>query len=185
VTRIYAVTFTWVDVDVVDSDGVATRRKAMVPLPRYDNIAKRQWHAGEEYTLVPLEARSRPSHNYYFAALDDAFENLPERIAARWPTAEHMRKWCLVETGWFDESEINCASPQHAIQAATLIRSFDEYARISLHGSKVIIRRAKSQSAAAMTKEPFEASKRDVLDLVASFIGTTTSELRKHAGRSA
>lgn len=183
-TKIYPVVFSWRDVDLIDEEGVATRAKAMVPLPRYLNTAARQYHEGEEYPLVLLETRSRASHSQFFAAINDGFNNLPEKISARWPTSEHLRKWLLVETGWFQESEIDCASPKHATQTAVLVRSFDEYARISVHGAKVIIRRAKSQSVNAMGKQAFEASKKDVLDLLESFIGVKPGSLKKEAGRA-
>lgn len=182
--KIYPVVFSWREVDLIDGEGVATRAKAMVPLPRYVNVAGRQYHEGEEYPLVMIETRSRASHSQYFAALHDGFHNLPEKIAARWPTPEHLRKWLLIETNWLYESEIDCASAKHAAQAAVLIRSFDEYARISLHGAKVIIRRAKSQSVNAMGKQAFEASKKDVLDLLESFIGVKPGSLKKEAGRA-
>ena len=112
--RILPVNFVWREVDVVDADGVAERRLAMVPLPRYGNVCKRQYEEGCEYPMVPLEARSRASHNAYFAQVHDAFQNIPESIAARWPTEEHLRKWSLVETGWFNESEIDCADEKGA-----------------------------------------------------------------------
>ena len=182
--KIYPVVFHWLDVDVADQQGVMHATKAMVPIARYVNTAARQYHEGEEYPLVMLETRSRASHNQYFAAVNDGFDNLPEKIAARWPTSEHLRKWLLIETGWFQESEIDCASPKHATQTAVLVRSFDEYARISVHGAKVIIRRAKSQSVNAMGKQAFEASKKDVLDLLESFIGIKSGSLRKEAGRA-
>lgn len=182
--KIYPVVFHWLDVDVADQQGVMHATKAMVPIARYVNTAARQYHEGEEYPLVIMETRSRASHSQYFAALNDGFHNLPEKIAVRWPTAEHLRKWLLIETNWFDEAEIDCASPKHATQTAALIRSFDDYARISVHGAKVIIRRAKSQSIAAMGKQPFEASKKEVLDLLESFIGVSRGSLRKEAGRA-
>lgn len=183
-SKIHPVVFTWRNVDIADSEGVVTEKKAMVPLARYANTAARQYHEGEEYPLVIMETRSRASHSQFFAALNDGFQNLPEKIAARWPTAEHLRKWLLIETNWFNEAEIDCASPKHATQTAVLVRSFDEYARISVHGAKVIIRRAKSQSAAAMGKQQFEASKKDVLDLLESFIGVRPGSLKKEAGGS-
>ena len=105
--RIAPVVFTWKAVDVVDGDGVAERRQAMVPTLRYRKVADRQFHDLEEYPLVILEARSRASHNFYFASLNEGFDSLPENIAARWPTSEHMRAWLLVETGWFDEHEFD------------------------------------------------------------------------------
>ena len=172
-------------VNVVDADGVAERRHAMVPLPRYGNVCKRQYEEGCEYPMVPLEARSRASHNAYFAQVHDAFQNIPESIAARWPTEEHLRKWSLVETGWFNESEIDCADEKAARQTAVLMRSFDDYARISVHGSKVIIRRAKSQAVPAMAKEEFEASKKSVLDLLEHMTGVPRGTFKREAGRHA
>lgn len=183
--RIYPVGMIWREVDVVEADGEVQRRWAMVPLKRYDNLAKRQYLAGSEYPLVPLEARSRASHSHYFAAINEGYKNLPEKIAARWPTSEHFRKWCLVETGWFHESEIECANEKLARQTAVLMRSFDGYARISVHGPKVIIRRPRSQSAAAMSRPEFEASKKDVLELAEHMIAVPKGSLRKEAERIA
>lgn len=181
----HPVVFTWVDVDVVDEHGVATKCKAMVPLKRYDNLAKKQFHDGEEYPLVILEARSRASHSFYFASVGNGFDNLPEKIAARWPTAEHLRKWLLIECGWFEEREFDCDSEINARRLATFIRTEDEYARISLHGKKVIVRRAKSQSAAAMGKKDFEDSKKAVLDLLEHFTEVPRGTLNKEARRRA
>lgn len=183
--RIYPVNCKWTEVEITDADGISSRLMAMVPTPRYAKLAERQYHPGEEYPLVPLEARSRASHSHYFAALTDGFHNLPESVAARWPSADHLRKWLLVETGWFNESEIDCASPATARQTAVLMRSFDDYARISVHGSKVIIRRAKSQSASSMGKDAFEKSKKDVLNLLEEIIGSGRGSLMRQAGRSA
>lgn len=192
--RIVPVVFDWIEVDVVDREtGETARRRAMVPKERYDKIAARQYHDGEEYPLVPLEARSRKSHNAYFAQLHEAFENLPEKLAARWPTEEHMRKWILVETGWFDEEEHEFEGPKaegYARRAAAFARKADDYARIrvvQVADAKwvAIIRSAKSQAAAAMSKEPFEASKKDVLEWLEHAIGVARGTLRKEAGRHA
>lgn len=182
--RTVPIVMNWREVDVIDADGVATRTKAMVPNVRYAKVAAKQFADGEEYPLVVLEARSRASHNQFFAALQDGFDNLPESIAARWPTVEHFRKWALIECGWFDEKEIDFGSALYAKRAAILLHDeFDEYARIFQpnDGPKLIVRRAKSQSASAMSKEPFEKSKRDVLDLVESMIGVERGDLKKQA----
>lgn len=47
------------------------------------------------------------------------------------------------------------------------------------------IKTAKSQSAAAMAKQPFEESKRAVLDLIETMIGVKSGTLNKEAGKSA
>jgi len=194
VSRTLPVNFTWREVQIVDEDGVVSRRHVMDPNPRYDNVAKRQFHAGEEYTLVIAEARSRKSHNGYFAQLSDAFDNLPETMAARWPTSEHMRKWILIETGWFDEKDFEFEgvhARRDAQRLGTFIRTEDEYARISLHRAgdrkvRVIVRRAKSQAMDAMRdKATFEASKKDVLGWLEHAIGVERGTLEREGGMSA
>lgn len=187
--KMVPVVFVWREVHLVDADGVITTRRMMDPLLRYDNVAGRQFSDGEEYPLVVLEARTRASHNHYFATVGEAFQNVPEALAARWPTVDHMRKWVLIETGWFDEKEFDCPDEHFAKRLALFIRTEDSFARISIHrlenGTfKVIVRRAKSQSAASMPKQEFEDSKRDVLDYLASMIDVKASDLKKQAGRS-
>lgn len=191
-SRIYPVTFKWLEADVVDADGVVRTVPVMVPHPRFAKICERQFHDAEEYTLVPLEPRSRASHNHFFAAISEGFKNMPASMDARWPSAEHMRKWILVETGWFDEKEFECPDEDFAKKLGTFVRTEDEFARISVHRPsgnhdswKVIIRRAMSQSAAAMGKRDFEASKKDVLDLLEHFLTVPRGTLMKEAGRNA
>lgn len=179
--RMVPVVFRW---DWFAIPGTGELKLVMIPEVRYEKIARRQFAEGEDYPMVVLEARSRASHNAYFAAVGEAWNNLPEEIAVRWPSAEHLRKWALIETGWFDEKDFECQSPGHAKRLAVFIRKVDEYARIIPHGNRVIVRDAKSQSAAAQGKEAFEASKKDVLDLLASMARTTPKELKQQAGRS-
>jgi len=182
------VIFAWVEVeiDVVHpKTGVLMRikRMAMVPRKKFRGVADRQFAAGEEYPLVILEARSRASHSHYFAALHEAYRNLPEKIADRWLDEEHFRKWLLIKTNWCNEFEVNCSSNKEAVKLAAKFKSDDAYSMISIHGSTVIVRTAKTQAVAAMGKQEFEASKKDVLDLAAEFIGTPRAELEKHAKR--
>lgn len=182
--RILPVNFVWRQVDVVDADGVAERRMAMVPLPRYGNVCKRQFEPGEEYPLAPIEPRSRASHSHYFASLNEGFQNLPES-ETRFPTSEHLRKWLLVQEGFHTERNYVCESPAHAKRLAVLCRSLSEFAVIAVSGSVVRIYEAKSQSAAAMGREEFEDSKKKTLGRLASMIGTKQRDLEKQAGRSA
>jgi hypothetical protein len=183
--RIYPINFVWREVDVVDQDGVATRRMAMVPLPRYANLCGRQYEKGEDYTLAPVEERSMASHRQFFAALKSAYDNLPEKIAARWPSAEFYRKWCLIECGYFTEKEFDMASEKHAKALATFVRTEDAYARIVVRGTKIIIRKAESQAVPAMPKARFEASKKDVLDLADSMTGVAPGTHWREGGMNA
>ena len=183
--RMVPVVFKWKDVDLCAEGGEVIRSRVMVPHPRYEKVARRQFAEGEEYPLIVLEARSRASHNQYFAAVNEAWDNLAEDIATRWPTAEHLRKWALVEVGFFDEKVFpDCKSPAHAKQLAVFVRSVDTYAQIHVHKTTVIVREPKSQSAAAMGKDQFEKSKRAVLDLLATLARTTRAQLNENAGAS-
>ena len=181
--RDQAIVFVWREIPI--EGGTFKACFAMVPVPRYANVAKRQFVEGHEYVLEQASERSMASHSQFFAALNDYFDNLPETIAARWPTANHFRRWLLCETGWFDEKEFDLISEKHAKALAAFIRTEDDYARIVVRNKKVIVRRAKSQSLKAMGKEDFQKSKNDVLDLAAQFVGVPRAMAMKEAGRSA
>lgn len=183
--RIYPVTFVWKQIDVMIEGGEIRETLAMIPLNAANaSQARRQFHLDEEYPLAPLEARSRASHNAYFAEIHSYWLNLPEAVQARWLDEDHFRKWCLIETGWYHEREVDTASPQHAENLVALVKSYDTYARIHVRGNKVIIREAKSQSAKAMSKDPFERSKREVLDLMSSFVGVKPSQMKREVRRN-
>lgn len=191
--RIVPVVFVWRDVDVIADDGEVTRARAMVPIVRYAKVAARQYgDSGTEHTLEPVTHRDMHRHNHFFAALNEAFKNLPEQIAARWPTSEHFRKWLLIETGWFDEKEWDFegrGAQKNAERLGLFVRAEAEFARIKTvevaPGKwKVIVRRAKSQAIPAMKPEEFYQSKKDVLDYASGMIGVRPTELKKQAGRN-
>lgn len=179
--KILPVVFTWTE--IVTRDGEALT--AMVPLKRYGNVAARQYSVGEEYPLVVVETRSRASHGHYFAAIAEGFNNLPENIAARFPSPEFLRKWALCESGICDELDITFDNETDAGRQVKFYRGHDHYAQITKIGTRVIIRTARSQSMRVMDKEAFEASKRAVLDTIANLIDVKRKELEQAAGRSA
>ncbi len=157
----------------------------MIPQTRYKRVCDRQFVVGEEYVLQRTEERSMASHSQFMAAIADGFSNLPEGISARFPTSTHLRRWLLIETGWFDEKAFDMLSEQKARELALWVRTEDEYARIHAHGTTVIVRKAKSQSLSAMGKADFEASKRACLDKLEDMIGVPLGSLKKNAGRAA
>lgn len=189
--KIRPVVCRWQSVEVVDgSTGAIEKVLAMVPAVRYRKVAGEQYAQGEEYPLIVLEPRDRKSHNHFFAAVSDAFDNLPEGIAARFPTADHLRRWVLVETNWFDEKEFDCPDEKFAKRLALFVRTEDEYARVIVHRPdpenprdkwKVIVRRAMSQDFASMGKEAFQKSKWDVLHYLEEIIGLAKGSLMKNA----
>ena len=99
--------------------------------------------------------------------------------------SEHFRAWALCETGFCEVLEFDFDSPKDAQTVAKLYRRKDTYAQILMRGAHITIKEPKSQSAANMSKEPFEQSKRAVLDLLEAMLGVAKGTLNKEAGRSA
>lgn len=157
--------------------------EAMVPLsPR---LADRQYVVGEQYRLAVEQERSQASHNFYFAAVHDAWMNLPVDVAVEFANDTHLRKHALIKAGYCNKKSILCASNAAAIELAAYIKTFDEYAIVTIEGRMVTIFTAQSQSKAAMGKVKFEESKTKVLDIVAGMIGVTADTLRDNAGQAA
>lgn len=169
-SAIYPVTFRW------DGD-------AMVPLnPR---LADKQYVVGETYRLEPREDRSQASHNAYFASIAEAHANLPEDVAERLPTPEHLRKYALIKAGFRDERSIVAASKAEAQRLAAFIKPMDDFAIVTVSEAVVTVYTAKSQSYRAMGKTDFQRSKDAVLAVVAQMIGTSVPTLQREAGKAA
>ena len=67
--------------------------------------ADESYVVGAQYMVEAREARSIASHNFYFAAVHEAFLNLPEAMAERFPSADHLRKYALIRAGFRDERQ--------------------------------------------------------------------------------
>lgn len=155
---------------------------AFIPVgPSWAKAADKDYIVHERYRIAPVEVRSKRSHNHYFAAVADAWKNLPKEYTERFPTAEHLRKWCLIKRGWRDERTIVCSSKAEAQRMAAFMKPLDEYAVIVAKEAVVVHWTAKSQSARAMGKQDFQQSKDDVLDELAQMLGTTADDLKKNA----
>lgn len=154
-------------------------------VPRVPRLADKHYVVGLSYRLVPHEERSMRSHRFYFASVNEAWKNLPEDMADRFPTADHLRKYALIKSGYRDERSIVCSSKAEALRVGAFIRPMDEYAVVVVRDAVVTVYEAKSQSMRAMGKKTFGASKEAVLDTVASMIGTTPGTLTANAGAAA
>lgn len=152
---------------------------------RSEEIVRRNFVEGERYEVVECQGRSDASHRHFFAALHDAWLNLPEEIADNFLSEEHLRKFALIHEGFSNTSTLACQSAAAAEQFAAFLRPVDEFSVVTISGRTVIRAVAKSQSLRAMGKKDFQASKTAVLDYVASLIGTTGKQLEKHGGEAA
>lgn len=159
--------------------------ESMEPLDRFRRLCDRQFVVGETYRLDVSEERSSASHRHYFAAVHDAWLNLPELYTEQFPTDEHLRKWCLIRTGYADSRSIVCASKAEAQRVAAFIKPIDAYAVVAVSEATVTVYTAKSQSVRAMGKDVFQKSKTAVLDYVASLVGVSAGDLQANAGQAA
>ena len=147
--------------------------------------ADAQWVVGERYYVEIRQERSEASHRAYFASINEAFQNLPEDMAERFPSADHLRRWALIKAGYRDERSIVAASKAEAQRIAAFIKPMDSYAIVTVKDAVVTVYLAKSQSYRAMGKADFDKSKAAVLEIVAQMIGTTAPALERNAAERA
>ena len=160
-----------------DGDGImrALRPKA----------ADRVFVVGEKYLLEEVFGRSASSHNHQFAWLADAWANLPEHLADQFPSPDHLRKACLIDAGFYNETILDAGSNAAALRVAGQMRSDDEFARVVVRRQIVVRRTAKTQRKNGMAPRDFQAAKTAIMEIVAGMLGVEPRTLEREAGRVA
>lgn len=153
--------------------------------PKLPKLADRYYVVGEVYRLAPHEDRSAVSHRHYFATINEAHGNLPEELAERLPTPEHLRKFALIKAGFCKSHAMTFTTKGEAMKTGAFIRPMDEFAVVDVDGLVVTVYAAESQSMRAMGKKRFQESKDAVLRIVSELIGTDPTTLRQNAARAA
>ena len=145
------------------------------------DAACRSYRMGQPVTLFVMQERTERTHNHQFAWLDDAVENMPERFDGEpWAaSAEHLRKYALISTGFFNVKSIATDGQAEAERWAAVMQSLDPFSVVAIRGDVVHLFTAQSQSMKAMGKERFQRSKTAILNFVANIIGTTPEELAR------
>lgn len=152
--------------------------EAMQPTRGFARLADKAYVVGEVYTLVEADAsRSQASHRHYFAAVYDAWLNLPELDAERFPTVEHLRKYALIRAGYCDTREIVCSSKAEAVRLGAFVKPMDPYALVTVKDACVRVYTAKSQAPKAMGPKVFKESKDAVLEILAGMIEVSKDQL--------
>jgi hypothetical protein len=157
------------------------------PTPYYRRVAERQFQIGRVYRLEQVEARSWDSHRHYFAAVHDAWQNLPEG-GPQFQSPDELRKWALTHTAFRDTREYRATNRQEALRVARYLREGHDYSRIEFDEDDPRIVRQyipRSQAAATMSGREFQLSKQAVLDVLAAKLGVTVEDLKANAGRVA
>jgi len=126
------------------------------------------------------EERSAISHAHYFAVIGNAWANLPEDLAADFPTAEHLRKWALIKAGYIAGTHTTvCRSGAEARRWAMFSRQVDKYAIAVVQDRIVTVHQAASQSLEAMGKVKFQKSKDAVFGVLSQLLGVDVTELER------
>lgn len=131
---------------------------------------------GEVLTWERMEARSTESHNHYFAAIHEAWINLPETVAGEFPNPESLRKYALIKAGYCTVKKVACLTASAANELTTYLLSIDSFLLCEVYGNVATVYRAQSQSMKAMGKKEFQKSKQAVLDILSSMIGAEVKE---------
>lgn len=156
--------------------------EAMVPARGFAKRCDDEFTIGLTYNLECVEERSAASHRHYFAAINEMWQTLPDHLAERFPSSEHLRKYALIRAGFATQRQFVASSKAEAMRLAAFMRPVDEYAVVSLREATVTVWTAESQSQKAMGKERFQGSKTAVLDTIASMLGIRPEDV---PGRSA
>lgn len=151
--------------------------EAMWPRPAFVREANSQFVVGETYRLGEYEDRSQASHDHQFAFVHEAWKTLPERLAVEFPSAMHLRKRALIETGFYKETVLDIGTHASALAVATTLRAKDAFAWIVVRGHVVVMREAMSQKRTAMDKAKFQASKDAILGWIAALLGVEPEAL--------
>lgn len=154
--------------------------EAMELEPRFRRAADREFVIGATYHLVIHEERSQASHSHYFAVIKAIWESLGEEDAARFLTADHLRRYGLIRSGYRNERTFVCGSNAEAVRMVAFLRPLDEYAIFSVKDAVVVEWTAKSQSYRAMGKEEFQASKDAVIAVLAAMIDVDPEKVTEH-----
>lgn len=177
--------FEWKRLEAVNADGEIVMMTAMVPLDRFKNVAGAQFDIGQQYRMdieKVADERTDRSHKHFMASVTSAWRNLPEQMAAEYPTPTHLRKRALIKCGYYHLTSNVFDTARDAIRAAAFAKPMDEFGVVVVKDCVVNHYRAKSQKyhrAGGMSKEEFQKSKDDVLALLSEYIGVKKSELVK------
>lgn len=155
--------------------------EAMIPVRGFAKRCDAEFIVGVVYHLEAMEERSAASHRHYFAAVNEAWQNLPEAMVEQFPISEHLRKWCLIRAGYHQSRDIVVSSKAEAQRLAAFVKPMDSYAVVVARAAVVTVYTAESQSQKAMGKERFQESKDAVLSLLAAMIGTDPIEIGRAA----
>jgi|GEM_PF-695373 len=150
-------------------------------------VAQSYFVEGEMYRLEAVEERSGKAHRRYFAVINEAWKSLPED-EKRFPSPEHLRKYALIKSDYYDEDSIVLPTRKDALSVAGWTRKKDGFSVIMLaavedenpDGPTVVrVFTAKSQSIRNMKNDEWKASSDKVLHWIDDLLGVAPGTVSK------
>lgn len=126
-----------------------------------------------------VKPRSMAHHRFWFALLNDAWENLPDEWQARFPEPEALRKHLLIKAGWCDAREFVADSPEAAATVAAALRWSEPYSAVVVRDNVVFAYVARSQKLTAQNRKEFVAVTERAQHVLAGILGCDIAELMK------
>lgn len=157
----------------------AFRWTGLVMEPTHLRLAASRFQVGETYLMAEHQHRSKLSHDHEFAFVAEAFNSLPDELAADHPSPEHLRKHGLIRKGFCHVRDHVCETKSEAQRLRTILAGRDEYAIVMITGNGLVVREltAKSQSRKAMDRAEFQASKTALMEFIADLLGVDVGSL--------
>ena len=149
-------------------------------IPAKPQLADKEYVIGQRYWLEQVSERSWLSHRQQFAWIAEAWNNLPHSMTEIFPSPEHLRKAALIATGWHRETIIDAGNRAAATRVAVYARGEDEFARVVVRGSTVVVQKARSQRMHGldrMDKAEFQKAKDDILGWIAELLDVEPQRL--------
>lgn len=134
-------------------------------------------------TLTGDYMSADPMRRHFFAAIRDAWGNLPDAMRERFPNAEVLRKTALISVGYCDVMTVVAGSKSAAPQIANAFKARDQYCIAIPRGDVVTVYTARSMARRVLLKRDF----RDVADKVFHWIAEQTGvdPSQSHEARAA
>lgn len=79
---------------------------------------------GEMVKCKVSRRRSSPHHRLFFAAIQAAFDNWPERHPEQFEKAEELRGWLLCKAGYSNKIKLELGHPDYASKCAEMFSFF-------------------------------------------------------------
>jgi hypothetical protein len=152
---------------------------AFQPLPNFAARCDELYVDNEIYAITARQPRSPKSHSHYFACVTKGWKNLPEDLAKRYPSPDHLRKQILIEAGFVDERTRVEDTPAGARAVASYMKTLEPHTIIVVSGNVIKIFTARSQKGTVMGAKEFQESKDVVLNKIADMLGISVEELTK------